>query len=156
MRYTIPPCIPFTYSTYSLTCTIVSVRLESESQVSPFCDERRGKVTSAPASGIQEQRTQREINKVCGTTEGRSVQRGIQEVDVQVGCGGITVTSEHGLELLEPRNVFPSPRPVLPVHTSEKVCFVLNVCSNLTARFSTPTGKMVFVLRPEGQEVGRQ
>ena len=84
------------------------------------------------------------------------MQRGIQEVDVQVGCGGITVTSEHGLELLEPRNVFPSPRPVLPVHTSEKVCFVLNVCSNLTARFSTPTGKMVFVLRPEGQEVGRQ
>jgi len=84
------------------------------------------------------------------------VQRGIQEVDVQVGCGGITVTSEHGLELLEPRNVFPSPRPVLPVHTSEKVCFVLNVCSNLTARFSTPTGKMVFVLRRGGGEAGRR
>ena len=64
-------------------------------------------------------------------------------------CGlrrGVTAARSHGLELLEPRNVVPSPRPVLPDHTSEKVCFVLNECSNLTTRFSTPTGKMVFVL----------
>ena len=82
----------------------------------------------------------------CVRTEGRGRAAGA----VEGGCvgglkRGVTAASEHGLELLEPRTVEPSPRP--PDHTSEKVCFVLNEWSNLTTRLSTPTGKMVFVLR---------